>query len=99
MRFKESKTGNVIYGKVVHKHKTTSIYKNILSIKHEDGTLKDYDFSEEVDGWNYPRDKVSEDTEEPCCLYSISPDKTSHDCYATVLSKAQYKKKPGVDCG
>jgi hypothetical protein len=98
VRFKQSKTGKVIHGKVVHKHKKTSINKNILTIKHQDGSLKDYDFSEEVDEWNDAGDKVSEDTEEPCCLYSLSPEENvSHDCYATVLSKAQYKNKPGVN--
>ena len=81
----------------MHKHKKTSINKNILTIKLEDGSLKDYNFSEEISEWNDAGEKVSEDTEEPCCLYSISPEENaSIDCYATVLSKAQYRDKPGV---
>ena len=33
VRFKQSKTGKIIHGKVVHKHKKTSMNKNILTIK------------------------------------------------------------------
>lgn len=94
--FKEKGNDDVLCGKVMYKHKKSSIHKNILSIKFDNGTVKDYDFSKDVDEWSDSRKIESEEILVPCCLYSMS-EETSHECYLTILSKAQYQNKPGVD--
>ena len=39
-----------------------------------------------------------ENTQDHCCLYSISPEETvTHDCFATVLTKAQVKTRPEAE--
>ena len=95
--FKESKTGNILRGKVVNKQKKASINKNILGIKLEDDILKDFDFMTDIDEWMYAKDSC-ENTVEPCCLYSIASEEIiTHDCFATVLTKNQIKNRPGAE--
>ena len=53
--FIESSTGYVLRGKILTKHKKNSIQKNVLGIKLEDGTEKDYDFLNDVDSWKDAR--------------------------------------------
>ena len=77
--------------------KKTSINKNIIGIKLEDGTFKDYDFKKDIDEWMDARDSC-ENTQDHCCLYSISTEETvTHDCFATVLTKAQVKTRPEAE--
>ena len=95
--FMESKTENMLRGKVINKHKKTSIHRNVVTIQFDDGTIKDFDFSKDVTEWKDHRD-ISEDTAEPCCLYSISPqEEQTSECFPVVLTKSQYKNRSGVE--
>ena len=94
--FKEKSNVDAVREKFMYKHKKSSIHKNILSIKLDNGIVQDYDFSKHVDEWSDPREIEFEEILEPCCLHSMS-EEPSHDCFVTVLSKAQYQNKPGVE--
>ena len=72
----------VLYGKVIHKHKPTSKKKTRVIVKLDDGQTKEYDFSTEIDNWTPTADDKS-------------TNKTD-EIFATVLTKAQVKEKRGV---
>ena len=54
--FKEKSNGDAVREKFMYKHKKSSIHKNILSIKLDNGIVQDYDFSKDVDEWSDPRE-------------------------------------------
>ena len=52
--------------KVVNKHKNKSIYRNCIGVQLDEGVIKEYDFSKEVDDWmelNGEEDAAID----PCC--------------------------------
>ena len=86
----------LVEGKVIKKNKPSSVRKNVVGIKLDDGLEKHYDFSIDIDNWsdiNEPEAAI-----EPCCLYSFTEEKNiQHETFATVLTKAEIKGRPDVD--
>ena len=68
-----------MYGKVVHKQKPTSKKKTRVIIKLDDGQIKEYDFSTEIDNWTAAADDKSTNKK--------------NAIFATVLTKAQVAEK------
>ena len=86
----------LVEGKVIKKNKPSSVRKNVVGIKLDDGLEKHYDFSIDIDNWsdiNEPEAAI-----EPCCLYSFTEENNiQHETFATVLTKAEIKGRPDVD--
>ena len=72
------------HGRVVNKHKNKSIYRNVLAIEHEEGLVKEYNFTRDIDQWVEEKVENSE-VPEPCCPI----------LHSKVLTKVQAKAKPG----
>jgi transposase InsO family protein len=97
IKFQLAGKDEILEGKVVRKHKDSSVHKNIVGIKLIDGTDMDIDFSTDVEVWNDARE-ASEDLVDTCCLYSHSKEKDiMHDTFATILTKAQVRGRPEID--
>ena len=73
-------------GKVLTKHKNKSIYKNVVGIKLDDGNIKEFDFSRDIEDWNEDN-AVEDENLEPCCSVF----------HTQVLTKAQARKRPGME--
>jgi hypothetical protein len=78
-------TDNWLRGKVLTKHKNKSIYKNIVGISLDDGTVEEYYFSKDIDEWEEENTMVDEDSEPSCSVL-----------HTTILTKAQGRKRPGL---
>ena len=94
IRFKMVGKDDVLCGKVLWKHKSSSAHKNIVCIKLDNGQETQIDFSNHVEEWK-DVNQVEEEMNDPCCFYSFSNNKDiQHDIYATVLTKKQIKERP-----
>ena len=89
----DGKRGEFLEGKVVRKHKKNSINRNIIGIQFDDGSNIDVDFPKDVTAWFDAKDIIEHD--DHCCLHSFSTEKDIlHDCFATILTREQVKKRP-----
>ena len=53
----------------------------------------DVDFPKDVTAWFDAKDIIEDD--DHCCLHSFSTEKDIlHDCFATILTRGQVKKRP-----
>lgn len=94
IRFKEAGKTEFLQGKVVRKQKKSSVHKNILGIQLDDGMVKDYDFSKDIDDWCDAKD-ISDEMDEICCLYCLSDQKDIlHENFVTILTRAQMEERP-----
>ena len=81
-------------GKVVKKNKPKSIHKNVIIIRMEDGTQKNYDVVKDIADWKDAQDSM-DDQPEVCCFHSLKDNgDILHDTFATVLTKAQVQNRP-----
>ena len=97
IKFQLAGKDEILEGKVVRKHKDSSVHKNIVGIKLIDGTDMDIDFTTDVEVWNDARE-ASEDLVDTCCLYCHSKEKDiMHNTFATILTKAGVRGRPEID--
>ena len=85
IQFKMVGNDNWMYGKVLTKHKETSVHRSIVGIRFDDGLEKEVDFSTEVKEWIEDTGEVDEITE-PCCPV----------LHTKVLTKLEAKSRPGL---
>ena len=76
--------GKELAGKVMTKHKNSSLYRNIIGIRLRDGKEEEFDFSKDNIEWENNTEFI--ETEE----------ELSNEIFATVLTKSQVKRK-GVE--
>ena len=85
--------GKEFSGKVMTKHKNSSSYRNILGIRLDDGTEKEYDFSRKDLDWQDSKASVIKE-KEFCCLHSTKDEEPiTHEIFATILNKSQVKER------
>ena len=85
IRFRVVGDKSWIHGKVLTKHKNKSIYRNVVGIKLDDGSVKEFDFSRDIEDWD-EENTVMEEVLEPCCPVF----------HTNVLTKAEAKKRTGL---
>ena len=73
--------GKELAGKVMTKHKNSSLYRNIIGIRFKDGKEEEFDFSKD----NIEREDNT-DAKEP-------EEEISHKIFATILTKPQVKSR------
>ena len=84
IKFRVTGTDRWLRGRVVTKHKNKSIYQNNVGISLDDRTVKEYDFSRDIDQWE-EEIAVADENIEPCCSLF----------HSKVLTKAQATKRTG----
>jgi hypothetical protein len=75
IRLQEAGKQKFIQGKVVKKNKPKSIQKNVIKIRLEDGTEKQYDVVKDIIEWKDAHEIV-EDQPEVCCLHLYKKKRT-----------------------
>ena len=74
IRFQVAGKSDVLKGKVINKHKPKSINKEVVTVRLDDGSIKEFDFVKDVTEWSYDEDVFENDVSQT---------------YATVLTKSQ----------
>ena len=80
----------LIFGKVVHKHKKKSVSKNKVAILGDDGKLQDFDFTKDIVEWHDAK-KVPKDVIDPVVE---NLDILHESFHSRILTKAQVKNRP-----
>ena len=91
IRFQVDGNEDPMVGKVMKKHKNKSTHRNIIGIRFDDGTEREFDFSKPGVYWQDVKDDAEYQTE-VCCLHSVAEESDlAHETFATVLTKSEIK--------
>ena len=82
IQFQMDGESKLLKGKVVNRHKPTSIYKDIVVVQFDDGSTEEINFAKDVVKWSDSQD-VSEEV--------------TNETFATVLTKAQVAGRPDTE--